>query len=77
MKKMTCKDFDEILWNEGAYSELHSEFYWGDGFSSNKMFEFFTNEAKSRNVELTDLEDFDYDKMFYENYKNDDDKGLS
>ena len=77
MKKMTCIEFDEILWNDGFYSEIHSEMHWGGSYSSEKIFIIFKSEAVKRNVELTDLEEFDYDKTFYNNYKSDSDKGLS
>jgi len=77
MKKMTCLEFNDQLWNEGAYSEIHAELYWSDGYSSEKILKFFKEEAIRKNIELTDLEDFDYDKCFYDNYKSDDDKGLS
>ena len=77
MKRISCEDFNLELFNDGCFSEIHSEMFHSGSFSSEKILKLFKAEAEKRNIELTDLEEFDYDKEFYENYKADQDKGLS
>lgn len=77
MKKITCEEFDTLLWNEGFYSDIHSEMSLNDSFNSDKILDLFKIEAKKRNYLLLDLKDFDYEKVFWNNYKNDDDKRIS
>lgn len=74
---MTCAEFNETLKNEDFYNEIHSEMHWDDSYSSDKVWESFTAEAKNRNITLTDTEEWDYDTEFYKNYQLDSDKGLS
>ena len=77
MKKMNCTEFDSILWHEGFYSEIHSEMCFSNSFSSEKIFTLFKEEAEKRKLELSDVDEWDYEKVFFNNYKSDSDKGLS
>lgn len=77
MKTMTCEEFDEVLWVEGFYSEMHSEMHFERSFSSEKIWKAFLNEAEKRQISLSDKDEWDYDSVFYNNYKSDDDKSLS
>lgn len=77
MKKQTCSDFLDILNNDSFFSDIHSEMHWGQSYSSERLFEIMKKEAKKRNVELSDVNEWDYDKELHENYKSDRDKGLS
>lgn len=76
MLNITCNDFNDVLWNEGFFTEIHSEMYHSNSFNSEKLFHIFKNEAEKRNYVLSDVDDFDYDKTFWNNYKSDDDKSL-
>jgi hypothetical protein len=77
MKKMTCEEFLDILNNEYYFSDIHAEMYWNQSLNSLKLFELMKTQAKKRNVELSDAQDWDFDKQLTENYKSDSDKGLS
>lgn len=77
MKKYTCNDFMDILNNDGFFSQIHSEMFFNKSFNANKVFEKIKKEALKRNIELSDVNDWDFEKDIYENYNNDSDKGLS
>lgn len=77
MKTMTCVEFDELLWGEGWYSDIHSEMFHSQSYSSEKVWKAFKSEAEKRKVTLSDEETWSYDKRFYDNYQADSDKGLS
>lgn len=77
MKKQTCSDFLDMLNNEYFFSDIHSEMHWGQSYNSERLFQLFKVEAARRNVELSDVNEWDYDKELHENYKADADKGLS
>ena len=73
---MTCEQFfDKHYDNDELYSWI-DEMYWEDSFSSDKMFDAMQELAKKKNVKLTDAENWDYDKFFYNIWKTAE-KGLS
>lgn len=74
---MTCEEFAESLVNDGFFSEMNGESYWSQSFNSDRYFEAMKEEAAKKNITLSDVEEWDYDKFMYEVYKSDPDKGLS
>lgn len=73
---MTCQDFIDILVNEYFYDGMIDDDYWNDDFDSEWYFDATLKEARERGVTLSDADTFDYDKEFYEMYRNTE-KGLS
>jgi len=76
-EEMSCADFFEsYMDNYHDWDTFADEMYWEDSFSSDKCFEKMKHLAKKHNVKLKDEHTFDYDKFFYQTYK-DTEKGLS
>lgn len=72
---MTCVDFcDSQI--EREFRILCDEMYWDGGFSLKECLNLMNRMAKKLNVVLSDVEEFDGDKFFYDWYRNTE-KGLS
>jgi hypothetical protein len=77
MKTLTCSEYLEILWNDGAMSDPISHQYWERGVDTDYLFDFMVRCAKADGIILSDRKVWDYDKALYAAYKADSDKGLS
>lgn len=77
VKRLTCADFIEALWNEGEMSTLNSELYWSGGYDSRTAMAWLMGCAETYGIELTDLDLYDVENALYECYRNDPDKSLS
>lgn len=74
--KMTCDEFFDQLYDDHDLSTWFDEMYWEQSFNSDKVFEDMVQTAKTMGIELTDIEDWDYDKIIYNAYDCTE-KGLS
>ena len=63
MKKMSCQDFFDTLLEDNFFGEVNSDHYWGDKFSHVRILDIFKKEASSREIELTDISDWDLEKI--------------
>ena len=69
MRKSTCEDFADDLDNVSYFSKMVNEAHRNQDFSSDRFFDRLKAEAFDRNIQLTDIEDFEYDEYFYNLYK--------
>lgn len=74
---MTMQDYCIELRNEGFFDAIHYGMYWTNTFRAGTVFDEVIFEADRNDIDLTSVEDFDYENFFYEQYKTDQDKGLS
>ena len=72
----TCEEFSSGLENHYFFDSLVDEQYWADDFKAESYFEMLKNEAKKKNIKLSDADDFDYETYYWELYKASE-KGLS
>lgn len=73
---MTCADFFLSYCDGIEWDSLCDEMYWGDSYSSDLCLEWLKRRAEQEEIKLTDLDDWDYDRFFYQTYR-DTEKGLS
>jgi hypothetical protein len=74
-ESMSCADFfDACLDND--WDSFADEMYWSDSYNSDACFDWLKARADREGVILTDVEEFEYDKFFWNTYR-DTEKGLS
>ena len=74
--EMTCNDFFDNHYDNDELSSWIDEMYWGDNFTTDRLFEDMVSKAATLNVKLTDVDDWDYDRHFYDVWSSTE-KGLS
>jgi hypothetical protein len=73
---MSAADYAEHFTYGRWFEEYVDESYWLDSFSTYEALEVMVMSAKDEGIHLFDLEEFDYDKYFWEAYRGME-KGLS
>lgn len=76
MKTMTYLEFAETLANNDFFDDYIQDSFWTKEFKTSKCLAMMETEAKQQKITLTNEEDFDYDKFFFDLY-NCTEKGLS
>lgn len=68
-ERINIEDYIETLMNEYFYEEQMAEMYFRHDFSSERLMEATLEQAKRKGVELYGMDDFDFDRFFYEAWK--------
>jgi hypothetical protein len=74
--RMTCADYIAAMHNNYEFDGIFDYLYWGEGFSSGRLWDYVLDCALMDNVILIDILDFDYETEFWELWQCSE-KGLS
>jgi hypothetical protein len=75
VESMSCAEFF-LAYLDSDWDSFADEMYWSDSYSSDACFDWLKARADREGVILTDVEEFEYDKFFWNTYR-DTEKGLS
>jgi hypothetical protein len=74
--KMKCEDLADKLANGDRFDTYIQESFWERNFKTSACLEILVDEANERSIQLVDLDEWDFDKYFYNMYRCTE-KGLS
>ena len=70
--------FEDLTYHfDSDLATLISEQYWFGGVNTEQLFDALLRWAQAEGITVTDADTVNYDKLLYEIYQNDSDKGLS
>lgn len=72
---MKCREYFDSCFEQKA-DDYIQEAYWERNFNTDTLFDMMIRDAKRKGISFEDEEEWNYDKFFYDLYK-DTEKGLS
>jgi hypothetical protein len=73
---INAKDYADDFSMSKAFEDYIDSAYWSDSFDTEEAFQMMMDSAQENGILLDNVDEFDYDRFFYEIYK-DSEKGLS
>lgn len=67
--EMSAEEYAEAFVDTKAFDEYVQDSYWQDNFSTDRCLEMMKEFAAGETVALTGIDEFEYDKFFYDTYE--------